>query len=418
MPLTNGTGNRLLTTDKVANDMLLRWKNNLVLTKSVYRDLEGQFGQIGDAINVRLPNNVIVNDGRVATTTTPLNDKTITLTIDTQKNVKFNWTMKDKKLSIIEFGQRYLEPAANRLANEVDISVANAMLTAYTPFGTAGQELKYTDITMGRAYARDIAIPDDALVRLIVNTIDWANISNGLSTIQQQNLVRDAIVKGYAGQLAGFDMFYSQNLVTHTNGTFSGSEQVATALANGNQLAISGGTASATIKKGDRFSIAGVGEINPITKQPTGRLQTFVVLEDVTLDASGNGTLTISPTINDGTGTTTDGSGATITTAMDKNVTAGAASGAAITFIGDSGGTYRENYIMHRNAVAMAFVFLDLPASGHGSRARDKQTGLSISVSEYFDGDNNENNLRMDILYGVKMVRPDLILRATCQKIG
>ena len=39
MPLLNGNGNSLLTTDKVANDLLARWKNNLVLTKSVYRDL-------------------------------------------------------------------------------------------------------------------------------------------------------------------------------------------------------------------------------------------------------------------------------------------------------------------------------------------------------------------------------------------
>ena len=48
MPLLNGSGNALLTTDKVANDMLARWKNNLVLSKAVYRDLEGQFGEIGE----------------------------------------------------------------------------------------------------------------------------------------------------------------------------------------------------------------------------------------------------------------------------------------------------------------------------------------------------------------------------------
>ena len=89
MPLLNGTGNRLLTTDKVANDMLARWQNNLVLAKSIYRDLEGQFGEIGDTISVKLPNNVIVNSGSVATTTTPLNDKTVSLVVDTQKNIKF-----------------------------------------------------------------------------------------------------------------------------------------------------------------------------------------------------------------------------------------------------------------------------------------------------------------------------------------
>jgi hypothetical protein len=73
---------------------------------------------------------------------------------------------------------------------------------------------------------------------------------------------------------------------------------------------------------------------------------------------------------------------------------------------------------MHRDAVAMAMVFLDLPASGHGSRASDPQTGLNISVSEYFNGDENQNNLRMDILYGVKLVRPDLLFRASCEYVS
>ena len=89
-----------------------------------------------------------------------------------------------------------------------------------------------------------------------------------------------------------------------------------------------------------------------------------------------------------------------------------------INVIGDATSMYQENYIMHRNAIAMAMVFLDLPSSGHGSRAYDKQTGLNISVSEYFDGDSNKNNIRMDILFGTKMIRPDLIFRATNQKVS
>lgn len=416
MPLHNGTGNSLLTTDKVANDMLARWKNNLVLTKSVYRDLEGQFGEIGDTINVKLPNNVIVNDGNVATTTTPLNDKSVALVIDTQKNVKFTWGMKDKKLSILQFGERYLEPAANRLANVVDMRIAQEMKQAYTQFGTVGQPMSHTDMAFGAAYAQDIAIPTDSMCRAILNTIDKANVSNGISAVYNEALVKDAIQKGYAGELSGFDSFYSQNISNHTVGATVGTETVATELSDGNQLAVQASGAGAFLP-GDRFTIAGVNEINPITKQITGRPQVFTVIGGTGL-AGITGTITISPKINDGTGTTVDAQGTTITTAMDQTVSGKALVGAAITVIGDANGVYRENYIMHRDAVAMAMVFMDLPASGHGSRASDKQTGLNISVSEYFNGDQNQNNLRMDILFGVKMVRPDLIMRATNQKIG
>jgi len=415
MPLLNGTANALLTTDKVANDMLARWKNNLVLTKSVYRDLEGQFGEIGDTVNVKLPNNVIINSGNVATTTTPLNDKTVALTINKQKNVKFAWGMKDKKLSINQFGERYLEPAANRLANVVDIDIATEMRKAYTPFGTVGSALTYTDVTMGQAYAQDIAIPTDNMCRLVTNTIDRANISNAISALQQQQLVKDAIQKGYAGELAGFNTFFSQNLITHTVGDHLGTEVVDGVIANGTEIDVKTSQAAA-LAVGDRFTVAGVTEINPITKQPTGRLQTFTVLSGTLSGATG--TVVVSPTINKGGGTTLDGDGNTITTAMDQNMVSDGATDPAITVLGDATGTYRENYIMHRDAVAMAMVFMDLPSSGHGSRASDKQTGLNINVAEYFDGDNYQNALRMDILYGVKMVRPDLIMRATNQKIG
>lgn len=416
MPLHNGTGNSLLTTDKVAKDMLARWKNNLVLTKSVYRDLEGQFGEIGDTINVKLPNNVIVNDGATATTTTPLNDKSVALVIDTQKNVKFSWGMKDKKLSIQEFGSRYLEPAANKLANVVDMRVAEEMRLAYTQFGTVGQALSYQDVAFGQAFAQDIGVPTDSMTRLIMNTIDKANVSNGISATYSESLVKDAIQKGYLGELSGFDSFFSQNIQRHTVGNHAGTEQVAAELSNGNTLSVKTSQAGALVK-GDRFTIAGVKEINPITKEITGRLQVFTVIAGTGL-AGATGTVTISPAINDGTGTTTDAQGNTITTAMDQTVSGKALVDAAITVIGDANGIYRENYIMHRDAIAMGMVFLDLPASGHGSRASDKQTGLNISVSEYFNGDANQNNLRMDILFGVKMVRPDLILRATNQKIG
>ena len=324
--------------------------------------------------------------------------------------------MKDKKMSILQFGERYLEPAANRLANVVDIAIAQNMRDAYFQFGSVGQALSYQDVNLGQAYAQNVSIPTDNLCRLVTNTIDRANISNGISTLSANAPVAQAIQKGYAGELAGFNTFFSQNIVNHLTGAHTGSEQVSTELQNGNQLIVKGGGAGALVR-GDRFTIAGVFEINPITKARTGRLQVFSVISDGGMSGAVD-TVTISPTMNNGTGTTVDAQGTSITTAMDKNVDGTASVDAAITVIGDATSMYQENYIMHRDSIAMAMCFLDLPASGHGSRASDKQTGLNISVSEYFNGDQNQNNLRMDILFGTKLVRPDLIFRATNQKIG
>jgi len=419
MLLHNGTANSLLTTDKVANDMLARWQNNLVLAKSINRDLEGQFGEIGDTISVKLPNNVIVNNGSTATTTTPLNDKSVSLVVDTQKNIKFSWGMKDKSLSILQFGERYLEPAANRLANEFDISIAGVMRDAYFQFGTVGSALSSNDCTLGAAYAQDVAIPTDGLTRYILNTIDNANISNGMKSVYNDAIVKEAIQKGYAGELDGFDKFFSQNIIKHTVGDQTGNEVVATELSDGSTLAVKTSQAGAFLR-GDRFTIAGVNEINPITKAVTGRLQVFTVVTPVgaTGLTGATGSIGISPAINDGTGTTLDGDGNSITTAMDQSVSGKALVDAVITVIGDANGVYRENYLMHKHAVTAACVFMEIPSSGHGHRAHDKQTGLALNAVEYFNGDDYKNALRLDILYGVKLVRPDLIFRATNQKIG
>ena len=288
------------------------------------------------------------------------------------------------------------------------MAVAQVMRDAYFQFGTPNNALDIEDVTMGQSYAQDVAIPTDSLCRLITNTIDKANITMGVTALAANAPVREAI--------AGFETFYSQNIIKHLVGDHLGTETVATELQNGNQLDVQAGAVGGLVR-GDRFTIAGVYEINPITKQRTGRLQVFSVISDGGMAGAAD-TVTISPTMNNGTGTSLDGEGSSITTSMDQNVDGIAAVGAAIIVIGDAGGMYRENFIMHRDAIALAMVFLDLPASGHGSRASDAQTGLNISVSEYFNGDQNENAMRMDILFGTKMVRPDLIFRATCQKIG
>lgn len=290
------------------------------------------------------------------------------------------------------------------------------MRDAYFQFGTVGQPLTHQDVTLGQAFTQDVAIPSDSLTRLITNTIDRANISNQLTTSYNEALVKDAIQKGYAGELAGFETYFSQNLIKHQVGTHTGNETVGAELQNGKTLSVADSQSGALLR-GDRFTIDGVWEINPITKQKTGRLQVFSVISDGGLSGA-TGTVTISPTMNNGTGSTLDAEGNSITTEMDKNVEGTALTGAAITVLGDAGGLYRENYIMHRDSIALANVFMDLPASGHGTRVSDAQSGLALSVSEYFNGDANENAMRMDILYGVKMIRPDLIFRATNEKIG
>ena len=66
---------------------------------------------------------------------------------------------------------------------------------------------------------------------------------------------------------------------------------------------------------------------------------------------------------------------------------------------------------MHdRDAFALAMVPMELP-QGAVNPARETYKGLSVRVVPYYDGTNDLGNWRLDILYGVKAIYPDLATR-------
>jgi hypothetical protein len=54
-----------------------------------------------------------------------------------------------------------------------------------------------------------------------------------------------------------------------------------------------------------------------------------------------------------------------------------------------------------------------MPAGTWGSRVTDKQTALSIRVVKDYDITYDEEVIRLDILYGVNNLHPDLSCRLT-----
>ena len=99
---------------------------------------------------------------------------------------------------------------------------------------------------------------------------------------------------------------------------------------------------------GDVITFAGVFGVNPQNYETTGLLQEFVVLEDVDTDGAGAGSIKISPSLNDGTATTTNAAGDTISLKAYQNVTALPADNAPITVLGAANTTYEQNYLLHR----------------------------------------------------------------------
>lgn len=411
MPNVNGVGNRILTDDIIVKEALRLLKNELVFAPLVYRDLEQRFAKKGDVISLEKPFRTKTASGRTLVKQ-PLIDQTISFEINKQEHFGLEFTVRDRTLSIDRFSERYLKSGITQLANVIDRSIATEMAkTFFFGSGTPGTAITSTDFLYASAYMGKVGVPDDGMRRAVMDMLDMAAISDDISDKANEMMVKEALQKGYRGMLANFDLLESANVTAHTVGAHGGTPVINGAGQTGSSLVTDGWDTGVTdlLKEGDVFTIANVYEINPQNYSSTGRLQRFVVTSDVDSDGSGNATISISPSINDGTLTTTDEDGNTISLAGYQNVDSAPANNAAITVIGSASTSYRQNFLFHRDAVALAMVDLELPQSAPvKSRVRDPDSGLSLSLTGSYDINNHSEIYRIDGVWGVHTIYPEL----------
>lgn len=410
MPNVNGQDNRLLTDDIIIKEALRLLKNELVFAPLVYRDLKPRFAKKGDSISLEKPFRTKTASGRTLVKQ-PLVDQTVPFTINKQEHFGAEFTVRDRTLSIEKFSERYLKSGVVQLANVLDRSIATEMVKSFFfGSGTPGTAITTKDFLVAKALMGKVGVPDDGFRRAVLDMLDCAEISDEIATKANEMLVKDSLQKGYQGMLGGFDLLESANVVGHTVGAYGGTPLINGANQTGDSLITDGWTASTSaLNVGDTFTIANVFEINPQNYESTGRLQRFVVTSAVTADGSGNKTISISPGINDGSLTTTDEDGNTISLEAYQNVTAAPADNAAITVIGTASTDYRQNFLFHRDAVALVVVDLDLPPSAPvKARVRDPDSGLSMSMTGNYDVSNHSEVNRVDLVWGVHAIYPEL----------
>src|SRR4051812_13437940 len=135
--------NTILTPSVIAKEMLMQFKNGRGLSANVdtsySKDFAKRGAKIGSSEKIRKPVRFTVSSGANYSAQDVTEDST-TLTIDTQKHVDFEFLSSDLTLSVDEFSDRYLKPAALALVNQVDVdghvmankNVANAVGVAGT----------------------------------------------------------------------------------------------------------------------------------------------------------------------------------------------------------------------------------------------------------------------------------------------
>jgi hypothetical protein len=383
--------NSLLTPTVIAKEALMILENNMVMGNLVHRDYKKEFVKIGSSVTIRKPVKFTERRGSTASVQ-DVTEQSTSLTISNQVGVDWNFSATDLTLTIEDYSERYIQPAMNVIANAIDRDLTLLYKDVYQAVGTAGTTPS-TFLAMAQAAQKldEAACPTDKR-RLVLNPAAHWTIADGLKGLLNEKIVGDSVNRGYLSTKAGFDIYMDQNIVSHTKGTATGTPLVNGAGQTGSSLVTDGWTSSITgiLKVGDVFTIAGVNAINPVSRQSTGALQQFTVMtSDVNSDGSGNATVTISPAIT--------------TSGAYQTVSASPADNAAITVISN----HAANLAFHRNAFALVTVPLMIPDSAVWS-ARETYNNISVRIIKDYDIVNDKEICRLDVLYGVKTLYPEL----------
>lgn len=307
--------NVFAVTQKVLDQVVRLYENNLVLASKVNRQFDSEFarspGKVGYTLNARLPTRFNIRTGATFSAT-DLADPVVSIPCNAQKGVDFEISMADATMVTDDIINRYAKPAAETLAAQVDAEgyqlykkIANIVGTPGTqPTSTNGASM----LMKANARLTDQGAPmnDRHLILSTQHQVSFIDSFKGLFN-SQQSLSKQWDSGQFAQGILGYDTISAaQSVAAHTAGNYSGTLQVnlAQGASSGSSyqtgtLNIKGGANSVTgfFKAGDVITIGGCYAVDPITKQAKGYLKEFTITADANTDGSGLATLNIAPAI-------------------------------------------------------------------------------------------------------------------------
>lgn len=394
----------LLTPSIITKETLVILTNNLVMAGRVNRQFEDQMGaKIGTQLTVRKPNRFTVSSGPGLQVQDVVEPST-TITITNQNHVDFEFGSAALTLVVEEFSERYCKPAAEALANIIDQTVLQQIINVYNEVGTPGTVPNAFSFIALVAQRLDEEAAPQRDRTLVLNPAAYWKFAVGISTVYVQSVAEPAF-KGYAPNIANFEIYEDQNVPVQTTGLYgSTSPTVNGAGQTGSTIVTSGWPTGITglLNVGDIFTIAGVNAINPQSKASTGSLRNFVVTSVANSNSSGGASISIYPAITPATG----GSAyATTDTAP--------AAGAAITVIsGSSGQSLSKNIGFCKDAFGLVSVPLIMP-DGVDFKSQEKFKGISLRTIRDYDINNDVLPCRIDVMFGTSTFYPEIACRLT-----
>jgi hypothetical protein len=397
-------------TRKVARVFLEKFEASRVLTKTVDTQLlKGKFNpSSGSTVDFKRPHDYKVDetsDGDIsAVDKSDIIAGKATGTVQNWMTVHMDWNSGTESLELDQL-QDILAPSATRLVTKLELNLGTFMYkNVNLHYGTPGTVVDaWGDIAGAGALMDSMGVPNDGQRYYAMNpytTVNLANTQSGLSS-GDNSLVTTAWQNAQISDKFGNLKAMSSNaLASRTSsdaadraGTITGTPDATYLTAKDTMtqsVGVTAFTAAAVVKAGDIVEVTGRNRLSLSTRDNfldgTGSQVKWsgTVTADVTLGASGEGTLVIAgPALFE-----TNGQYNTVDTAL--------AAGDVITILGSASAIYQPNLFYHKQAFGLGSVPIDKLYST--DTIATTSDGIQIRVSKYSDGDANKQKIRFDIL--------------------
>lgn len=360
---------------------LMALRGATIMPRLVNADYSNDAAEKGDTIDVPVPSAIAAQAVAPAATPQSTPDTTPTkvqIPLDRWYEAPFQLSDKDQAEAVRGVIPMQVSEAVKALGNQVNSDLFGLYKGVYgfagtagtTPFGTAND---ISDATALRKVLNNQLAPMSPR-RAVLDPDAEAN-ALGQRAFQDASWRSDAdgIIEGQIGRKLGFDWFMDQAAPSHTAGSVTDTTADANA-AGVTDLAVTtaGTTGDVSLVEGDIIQVAGDS-------------QTYVVTAAVSLGAAASGTIPISPALQ-------------VATSGGEAVSAKA--------------SHAVNLGFHRDAFALAVRPLEAEGNGLGNliqSAVDPVSGLALRLE--VSREHKRTRWSFDILYGVKIVRPELAAR-------
>jgi hypothetical protein len=392
--------NQFLNTSWVSMEILRLLLNQLVAAEYFNRSWEKDFNKEfapGSSVTIKFPWRPTVADG-MGYDPQGIARLSTTISLDQWLQIGFEWDDYEKAVKLErseeELRENYWDPCAAAMAQEIDSRCANfAYQNASNVVGVLGTDpTSVSTYYSARKIMKQQACPPGKRCALISSSMMASLGSNITSVFHPDDEIVRMWKEGSIGKLAGFSFFESNSLYTQTAGTWASTVTVTGANQSGTALIITG-TNLDTLNAGDKFSIANVNAVNPMTRRTAGPLtaKTFTVVQNYTLDGNAD-TINILPAIY--------GPGS-----QYQNVDALPVNGAALTLwpgtTSPNGKVGTVGLALSRFAFGLVGGKLYVPkAVEQSGQAHDPDTGIAVRKVKAWDPVRSMDINRMDSLLG------------------